>query len=66
MEYIVTDVLFANQLEQDDLFRYNSEDYTLLSIEDNDMIQLHVLTEHDDYVTLELDATDKVELLAVS
>lgn len=68
MDFQIDDVVFAHQLEQDDIFRYENQDYRAHRIEDADLIVIRaeVLTDNDDYVTLNLEADTKVELLIVA
>ncbi len=69
MDYEIDDVIFAHELEEKDFFRYNGEDYRVhRKDDDGDFITLRaeVLTDNDDYVTIDLDPETKVELLILA
>ncbi len=69
MDYEIDDVIFASQLEENDFFRHENQDYRVHKIEDNGdfiTIRAEVLTDNDDYVTIELDPESKIELLVLA
>lgn len=69
MDYDIDDVIFASQLEENDLFRYENQDYRVHRLIDEGTIisiRAEVLTDNDDYVTIELDPDTKIELLVVA
>ncbi len=66
MDYEIGDVIFAFELEENDFFRYNGEDYRVHRKSDDDdfiTVRAEVLTDNDDYVTLDLEPETKLEIL---
>jgi hypothetical protein len=66
MDTAVIDIIDGESLESGDVFRLHGADYRVLKIDDNGyqiVIKAEPLSFNDDYQLLELDPSEKVELL---